>query len=130
MLKVEHQHELVAHERCGRISILGDIPSKPSGDGSGQLTLGALAGAARMLDQMISRVPSMIMGIHSLYSEEKINTKPPPELWGSVFMAIILKEFFLKGAGRKRRKTCQSIKTREILKVRLTFLCFRLSYKK
>lgn len=55
MLKDEHQHELVAHERGGRISILGDIPSKPSGDGSEQLTLGGLAGAARMWDQMISR---------------------------------------------------------------------------
>lgn len=62
MLKDEHQHGLVAHERGGRISILGGIPSKPSGDGSGQLTLGGLAGAARMLDQMISRDPFYACG--------------------------------------------------------------------
>lgn len=90
VLKAEHQHGLVPLERHGRISILGDIPSEPSGDGSGQLTLGGLAGAARMLDQMISKAPSMIVDIHRLYSEEKTNSKPPPELWGGVFMAIFL----------------------------------------
>lgn len=72
----------------------------------------------------------MIMGIHSLYSEEKNNTKPPPELWGSVFMTIFKYEIFLKGVWGKRRKTCHPIKRRRILEVRLVFLCFRLCYKK
>lgn len=72
----------------------------------------------------------MLVDIHSLYSEEKTDTKPPPELWGSVFMAIFLQEIFLKGVGGKRRKTCHPIKRRGMLKVRLSFLCFRLCYTK
>lgn len=72
----------------------------------------------------------MLVGIYSLYSEEKTDTKPPPELWGSVFMAIFLQDIFLKGLGGKRRKTWHPIKRRGMLKVRLTFLCFRLCYTK
>lgn len=43
----------------------------------------------------------MLVGIYSLYSEEKTDTKPPPELWGSVFMAIFLQDIFLKGLGER-----------------------------
>lgn len=50
----------------------------------------------------------MLVGIHSLYSEEKTDTKPPPELWGSVFYGNIFAGNFFKGDGGKEKKDMPS----------------------
>lgn len=105
MLKAEHQHGLVAHERCGRISILGDIPNKPSGGGSGQLALGGLAGGAGMLDQMISRGPFYDCGHTQLVFRGKNQHQTPTKIVEQCFHGnIFIGNFFLRGQREREER--------------------------
>lgn len=88
-----------------RISIVGDIPSKPSGGGSGQLTPGGLAGVAGMLDQMIFRGPFYYCGHTQLVFRAKSQYQTPTKIVGQCFYGnICIGKFFLRGRREREER--------------------------